>query len=190
MGIAYDAENDPADARQALQKALTLAPDDASRARVQDAMNKFNRAPAGATAANGAAGAGSGATATSAALASVPSVSVPALREQSPAAVASSGVPQAGGQNTDFHGEIERMVRNIPFAGPKVQSVKWPDKLKATVLMDNFPMDKMPPFAKQMFESDLKNGIKNAKTDHRIKGTVVVEIADTASGAVMERVSQ
>ena len=37
------------------------------------------------------------------------------------------------------------MVRGLPIAGPKVTSVEWPDKLKAKVLMDHFPMDEMPP---------------------------------------------
>ncbi|MGA7872070.1 MAG: hypothetical protein WCA22_14380, partial [Candidatus Binatus sp.] len=78
----------------------------------------------------------------------------------------------------------------LPVAGPKVGSVEWPDKFKAKVLMDNFPMDQMPPFAKDKFLSDLKAGIDSAKKDNNISAPVEVNIVDGASGRVMETITQ
>ncbi len=82
------------------------------------------------------------------------------------------------------------MVRGIPFAGPKVGSVQWPDQLKAKVLMDNFPMDEMPPFAKTKFLTDLKAGIDTAKKDNNISSPVELDLVDSASGKVMETITQ
>jgi len=81
-------------------------------------------------------------------------------------------------------------MRGLPIAGPKVGSVQWPDKLKARVLMDNFPMDQMPPFAKTKFLSDLRAGIESAKQDNDIASPVEVNIVDSASGRVMETITQ
>jgi hypothetical protein len=89
----------------------------------------------------------------------------------------------------DFHAAIEQMVRALPIAGPKVGSVQWPDQLKAKVLMDNFPMDEMPPFAKTKFLTDLKAGIDTAKKDNNISSPVELDIVDSASGRVIETIT-
>ena len=73
---------------------------------------------------------------------------------------------------SDFHSSFEEMIRNIPFAGPKVSAVNWPENQKATVMMDNFPMDQMPPFAKDKFLGDLKAGIDSAKAANHVTGPV------------------
>jgi tetratricopeptide (TPR) repeat protein len=89
-----------------------------------------------------------------------------------------------------FQGEIEQLVRTLPIAGPKVGSVQWTSQTTARVLMNNFPMDQMPPFAKDKFMTDLKTGIDSAKKDYKIAGKVEVQIVDGASGRVMETVTQ
>ena len=89
-----------------------------------------------------------------------------------------------------FQGEIEQVVRGLPIAGPKVGSVEWPDKTTARVMMNNFPMDQMPPFAKDKFMTDLKSGIDSAKKDYKVTGTVRVDLVDSASGRVMETVAE
>ena len=90
----------------------------------------------------------------------------------------------------DFHGAIEQMVKGLPIAGPKVGSVQWPDQLKARVLMDNFPMDEMPPFAKTKFLTDLKTGIDTAKQDSNVSSPVELDIVDSATGRVMETITR
>ena len=76
------------------------------------------------------------------------------------------------------------------IAGPKVQSLQWPSPTKARVLMDNFPMDQMPPFAAAKFMTDLKAGIDQVKTAHKIGGPVEVDICDASSGRVMQTVTE
>jgi hypothetical protein len=106
-----------------------------------------------------------------------------AQASESPAATPTPG-------EKDFHGAIEQMVRGLPIAGPKVSSVEWPDELKAKVLMDNFPMDQMPPFAKIKFLDDLRAGIDSAKKDNNITLPVELNIVDGASGRVMETITE
>ncbi len=162
MGVAYGAMNDTANARAALNQALKSAPDQDSKARVNELLAKLSGG-GGAQMAS----AGGGATG------------------------ASGAAPSPGGlAPNSFQGQIESMVRGLPFAGPKVQSVRWDSKDKATVLMNNFPMDAMPPFARQKFLSDLGAGIEDAKKAYHIDGTFELQIADAASGQVMETVSK
>ncbi|MGH7924007.1 MAG: tetratricopeptide repeat protein [Candidatus Binatus sp.] len=183
MGIAYAQENKPDDAAAALKQALALAPDDTARGQVNAVIAKLNGTPA-PSASMQAASAATPATAQSAATGSpAPSASIGAKTSASPAAAATAGAK-------DFHGAIEQMVKGLPIAGPKVGSVQWPDKLKAKVLMNNFPMDQMPPFAKTKFLTDLKAGIDSAKKDNNISAPVEVNIVDGASGRVMETITQ
>jgi tetratricopeptide (TPR) repeat protein len=188
MGIAYAQENQADEAAATLKQALTLAPDDTARDQVKQLIAKLNGAPA-ASASNQAASAATASASSSqkqAAAAKSPaaasSAASVAMAKASPAAPASA--------EDDFHDAVEEMIRGLPIAGPKVTSVEWPDKLKAKVLMDNFPMDQMPPFAKTKFESDLKAGIDTAKKDNKIASPVEVNIVDGASGKVMETITQ
>jgi tetratricopeptide (TPR) repeat protein len=161
MGVAYGAMNDNANARAALNQALKSAPDQDSKSRVNDLLAKLGGGAQVASAGGGAIGDGT--------------VTSPS---------------QSGAAPNSFQGQIESMVRGLPFAGPKVQSVKWDSKNKATVLMNDFPMDAMPPFARQKFLSDLGSGIEDAKKAYHIDGPFELEIADAASGQVMETVTK
>jgi len=111
---------------------------------------------------------------------------------QMAAAGGASGAPsqQGAAAPNSFRGRIESMVRGLPFAGPKVESVRWDSSTKATVLMNNFPMEAMPPFARQKFLSDIGAGIEDAKKTYHIDGTFELQIADAATGQVMETVSK
>ena len=124
--------------------------------------------------------------------ASAPAAEVPAAAAQSGAAgsPASSAVSSASGSSDTFHDAVAGMMRNLPVAGPKVSAVQWPSTMRARVMMDNFPMDAMPPFARDKFIADIKSGLESAKSAHKIAGTVTVDIADAQSGRVMESVSQ
>jgi tetratricopeptide (TPR) repeat protein len=92
--------------------------------------------------------------------------------------------------STGFKGAMERMLRDLPIAGPKVELVQWSSATSARVLMDNFPMDQMPPFAAAKFMSDLKNGIGEVKSTHDVHGPVQIDICDAASGRVMQSVTE
>jgi len=89
-----------------------------------------------------------------------------------------------------FQGRIDQVVQGLPIAGPKVGAVEWPDRTTAKVLMNNFPMDHMPAFARDKFLADLRSGIASAKKDYNITGKVEVDLVDGASGQVMQRVTE
>ena len=213
MGIAYAQENKGDDAAATLKQAMALAPDDAARDQVKDLIAKLSGAPAASPSMQAAAAstpatapivAKSTADASAAVVAKhtpaaspvavVAAKSTAAAAPAAPAIVAKTSASPAAapppGASDEFHGAVEEMVRGLPIAGPKVGSVQWPDKLKARVMMDNFPMDQMPPFAKTKFLSDLKAGIDSAKKDNNISSPVEVNIVDGASGRVMETITQ
>jgi tetratricopeptide (TPR) repeat protein len=89
-----------------------------------------------------------------------------------------------------FKDAMERMLRDLPIAGPKVASVQWPSATRARVLMDNFPMDQMPPFAAAKFMTDLKTGIGDVKSAHDVSAPVEIDICDAASGRIMQSITE
>jgi len=196
MGIAYGQENKPDDAAATLKQALTLAPDDTARGQVKELIAKLSGAPAAsasmqaASAATPPAAKALGTPAAAVAAKSTVAVSSPAASAAMAAKTSASPAAAPASGEDDFHDDVEEMVRGLPIAGSKVTSVEWPDKLKAKVLMDNFPMDQMPPFAKTKFLDDLKAGIDSAKKDNNISSPVEVNIVDGASGRVMETITQ
>ncbi len=196
MGIAYAQMNKPDEAAATLKQATVLAPDDTARDQVKALLAKLSGAPAASASMQAA----SAKTPAAAKISATPAAAVAAkspAAASSPAASAaiaakSTASPAAAPTSSedDFHDAVETMVRGLPIAGPKVTSVEWPDKLKAKVFMDSFPMDQMPPFAKAKFLTDLKAGIDSAKKDNNISSPVEVNIVDGASGSVMETVTQ
>jgi len=192
MGIAYAQENKPDEAAITLKQALAIAPDATERDQVKALIAKVNGAPA-MNAATQSASAGMPVTApVSQAPAAASVAKKPAAKSSTAMAsqTSESLAAAAGAGQDDFHDSFEVMMRGLPIAGAKVGSVQWPDKLKARVLMDNFPMDQMPPFAKAKFISDLRAGIESAKQDNDISSPVEVNIVDGASGQVMETITQ
>ncbi len=165
MGVAYGEQNDKANAAIVLTKAISLAPDDAMRKQAIQAFTKITGMPPK--------------TATQVAS---------SLKSGSPAAGA--GAAASAVSDKTFKGAMEAMVRNLPVAGNKVTSIEWPSKYRAKVMMSNFPMDAMPPFARDKFLSDLKTGIANTKEAHKVTAKVEVDIVDDASGHVMQSVTE
>jgi tetratricopeptide (TPR) repeat protein len=192
MGIAYAKEDKIPEAKAAFDKSLKLAPDDTARAQVKDLIAKLSGKP-GAASTQVASAETSAVPAPAPSPAAVASASgaSPSPSAASPAATPSgASTPLAKPSTENFQRAIEKMVHDLPIAGPKVSSVQWPDKLKAKVMMDKFPMDQMPPFAKNKFITDLKLGIDSAKKDNQISANVELDIVDSASGRVMETVKQ
>ncbi len=164
LGVAYGEQGDKGNSAIAFTKAISLAPDDERRDQAKQAFTKYTGMPADQ------------ATKVAATLPGPKTASAPAAASKS-----------AGGT---FHSSFEEMIRNIPFAGPKVSAVTWPEKQKATVMMDHFPMEQMPPFAKDKFLGDLKAGIDSAKAANHVTGPVQVDLVDAQSGRVMQTVTQ
>ena len=173
-----DLKSETADAMRShhVQGPVTVEIADASSNRVMQSVT--------VSAADASAG---GATAAAAQAGSMQSGKVQAAPVASAASEASSSASRASGT---FQDAVADMMRNLPVAGPKVAKVQWPSTMRAKVMMNNFPMDGMPPFARDKFIADIKSGLESAKRAHQIAGTVTVDIADAQSGHVMESVSQ
>lgn len=162
LGVAYSEANNVAAARAALDQAMKVAPDDQARSRVTQMI----------------AGLGSGAT-----------TSGMGLNTSASAPVAQASITTEPAPPT-FRGAIEQAMRNLPVAGDKVQSIHWDSATEARVLMDNFPMEQMPPFAATKFISDLKAGVDQAKATYHITAPVKIDICDAAGGRVMQSVTE
>ncbi len=162
MGVAYLRLNETDKAHEAFDQALKNAPDDDTRKQVKEAIARFTGSPVPAENEEASAGAANGASASN----------------------------RAAAPPNTFEGAIETMVRGVNIMGPKVKSVEWPDKRKALVLLDDFPMDEMPAGAKKKFIDDIKNGITKAKTQYKVDGSVEVDLADAASRKTMETVTR
>src|ERR1700683_3578548 len=167
LGVAYGEQGDKGDAAIAFTKAISLAPDDERKNQAQQAFTKY--------------------TGMSADQATKVASTLSASKSAKSAAASTTASSSGGG---GFHASFEDMIRNIPFAGPKVSEVNWIESNKAMVMMDHFPMDQMPPFAKDKFLGDLKSGIDSAKAANHVTGTVQVDIVDSQTGHVMQSVSQ
>jgi len=172
LGVAYGEQGDKGDSAIAFTKAISLAPDDDRKNQATQAFTKY--------------------TGMSADQATKVASTLPAAGAASAASGATSatGASASNSTGTTFHSSFEEMIRNIPFAGPKVSAVNWPENHKAMVMMDHFPMDQMPPFAKDKFLGDLKSGIDSAKAANHVTDQVEVDIVDAQSGRVMQSVTQ
>ena len=167
LGVAYGEQGDKGDAGIAFTKAISLAPDDDRKQQAQQAFAKY--------------------TGMSADQATKIAATLPGSKSGAPSASKSTKTASSGG---GFHASFEDMIRNIPFAGPKVSEVNWVEANKAAVMMDHFPMDQMPPFAKDKFLGDLKSGIDSAKAANHITAPVQVDIVDAQTGRVLQSVTQ
>jgi tetratricopeptide (TPR) repeat protein len=171
LGVADGDLNKLAEARTAFQRALKIAPSPEDRDRANQMLADLDKQSSPPANENGAAN----------------DSNVGIVSSPPSSATASSTRPGSSG---GFQDAMEQMLRGLPIAGPKVDSVQWPSPLDARVMMDNFPMDQMPPFAAAKFLGDLKSGIDNVKTSHRINSPVQVDICDSATGRVMQSVTE
>jgi hypothetical protein len=88
-----------------------------------------------------------------------------------------------------FRGQIEHIVRTLPFEGRNVKSVEWPSKLKAVVVVGNSAMGAMPATDKARLLDDLKAGIVTAKVAHKVSGTVEIDFRDAGTGRTVATVT-
>lgn len=102
----------------------------------------------------------------------------------------SASAPAAASTPTNFREAVEQAIRSLPIAGPKVNSVQWTSNDNARVMMDNFPMDQMPPFAAAKLLADIKSGIQTAKTTYKVSNPVKIDLCDATSGHVMKSVTE
>ena len=106
LGVAYGEQGDKGDSAIAFTKAIALAPDDDRRNQAKEAFTKY--------------------TGMSAEQASKVASTLPGPKTASSDFERRCDLRNRGRRG--FHSAFEQMIRNIPFAGPKVSAVNWPDK--------------------------------------------------------------
>jgi tetratricopeptide (TPR) repeat protein len=173
LGLAYEAKGDRTKAAEALAKARSLAPDDATRAQIDRVSGQLE----------GKAGAHGGLDAI--AEAGTPDGAPPATA----AGAARPTPPSTGAAASDFKGAVEAGLRAHPILGPKITAIDWPEPTHARVRVANFPMQAMPDFARNLFRARLETILDDAKTKHGVTGECTIELVDTASGTAMETVT-
>jgi cytochrome c-type biogenesis protein CcmH/NrfG len=108
-----------------------------------------------------------------------------------PPAEAPTGAPATpkAVARSPFQGSVEEAVRGHPIMGPRVVGFEWSAPGTGKVLVQSFPMEGMPPAVREKFKTRLAETLRNAEGSHPVDGPVRLEIADAASGRVMETIT-
>ncbi|MBI3783952.1 MAG: tetratricopeptide repeat protein [Deltaproteobacteria bacterium] len=171
LAIAYRSLNQNDKSIESLEKARSLAPDDATRAQVEGLLARSKGLPVPTTAGHPpmppqAQVAGG----------SAPGAAAPPAAESAPA--------------DNFKAAAEALFRQNPIMGPKVQRLEWSGDDKAKVYLRDFPMDQMGEQMRDMFADRMKGRIKEKKTAFNVSATTHFDLVDEASGRVMTSIEE
>lgn len=197
LGIALEKKGQKDEAIASLRKASELATNPDEKQHVEDALADLEgREP----------------TPVAGAKAEAPSGGMPGAGAPPAAGMGdgmASGAPPAGGMgggmpggmpmpppaadrdvptnaSTDFQRAAEKPVITHPIVGPRVVSFNWTGPTSAKTKIADFPMDKMPPFARAKFKSSMADKIAAVAKANGVEGPVTFELVDNASGSVMD----
>jgi len=113
------------------------------------------------------------------------------LRGEGPAPEGAAAAPPAdgGGTRSPFQAAVEQAFRTHPIMGPRIVRFEWTTPGAGRVLVQDFPMEGMPPAVREKFTGRLADELRSAAGAHPVDGAVRVEIADLATGTVMVTVA-
>jgi cytochrome c-type biogenesis protein CcmH/NrfG len=116
---------------------------------------------------------------------------IASLRGEGPAPgrAAAAPAPDGAGGRTPFQGAVEQGFRASPIMGSRIVRFEWTAPGSGRVLVENFPMEGMPPAVRDKFTARLADELRGAAGSHPVDGPVRVEIADVATGSVMATVT-
>ncbi len=89
--------------------------------------------------------------------------------------------------STDFQRAAEKPLVTHPIVGPRVVAFEWTGPASLRVEIADFPMDRMPPFARAKFQSSMAEKLAAIAKQNGVAGPVTAEIVDSASGPVMAK---
>ena len=104
-----------------------------------------------------------------------------------PTGVAAAPTPSAP---VTFQSDTERLFRDNPVLGPKVQRIEWPDPLTVRVLVANFPMDQMGEAMHASFVERMQGRLREKKTAHGVTAPARIDFVDAPTGTVMATVTE
>jgi tetratricopeptide (TPR) repeat protein len=202
LGIVYDSKGDLAAARESLEKARELAPDENVKGRIAAVLKQ--QATAGGTIAEAASTVDRAESAAAAAKAGAPGSAGPtnppgessAPAGGNSAGMAGGGMPGMGGappsvsmgDAKSFPEAVEALFRSHSIAGPRVQKVEWKSATAATVTFSGFPMNSMPEPMRNKYLERMTTAVGEAQKKFTVSGEVKIELLDSASGEVMATV--
>src|SRR3989475_3298536 len=113
------------------------------------------------------------------------------LRGEGPAPEGAAAAPPAdgGGTRSPFQAAVEQAFRTHPIMGPRIVRFEWTTPGAGRVLVQNFPMEGMPPAVREKFTGRLADELRSAAGAHPVDEPVRVEIAHLATGTVMVAVA-
>ena len=79
-------------------------------------------------------------------------------------------------------GQVSAYFQTHPIVGPKLKGLSWPQLKVAKIMLENFPVEQMPPFAKEKFIGGMKEKLKN------LPERLNLSLCDAASGKELLRV--
>ena len=89
---------------------------------------------------------------------------------------------------TPFQAAVEQAFRDHPIMGPRIVRFEWSGPATGKVVVQNFPMEGMPPAVREKFAARLGQELRSAQDAHHVGEDVRVDIADAGSGVVMATV--
>lgn len=98
--------------------------------------------------------------------------------------------PPDGGKETGLKAEVESIFRSHPIVGPKLDRFRWTGEDSVQVIVRDFPMDGMPPEVRRRFVERVASGLNDKKERAGRSAALEVQVVDSATGRVMETITQ
>ncbi len=77
--------------------------------------------------------------------------------------------PVEKAENVSPAGQVAAFFESHPIVGPKLRGISWPELNTAKVVLENFPVEQMPPFAREKFIGGMKEKLKNLPDKVQVK---------------------
>jgi tetratricopeptide (TPR) repeat protein len=165
LAITYHRQGDDRAALAELEAARKLAPDERVRRQIDEMVAAINGQPAPADGSSRAGG------------------------DRTPPAAGPPAAPAGTPPGTPFQKAVDAALRAHPILGPRIVRVEWSTAGSGRVLVRDFPMEAMPPVAREKFKERLVETLRGARANQGVDGPVRLEVVDLATGRVMETVA-
>ena len=131
LALVWKVQGKTEQAAKKADEAKKLAPTDEDRARIEQFLKAFAESGAGGSPTGASAG--------------MPGMDAP---------------PQDS-KDVSPSMQVNAYFQNHPIIGPKLKGITWPELNVAKVSVENFPVEQMPPFAKQKFVTSTQTKFQN-----------------------------
>lgn len=105
-------------------------------------------------------------------------------------AAAAPAAPAGSASGDAFQKAIENIFRQNQVMASKVQRIEWTGPYTARLYLNDFPMKAMGEQMQAMFTDRMRSRFREQKQAHGVTATTRVALVDTASGEVMDTISE